>query len=266
MGMDLPSQGTVGAVALDSWGNIAVATSTGGLTNKAPGRIGDTPSIGAGFWAESWDEDVSSPEKSEHEEGLSIRERLGNLLQDAISETVDSCLPSLWAKGGYMRATNVDDNLDRNPNPLDTSSSSTPLTKYTSPSPPNPPRPQPSPSRHAVAMSGTGNGDSFLRLNAVRTAAAISRFSPSPEGSRIPLSKAITAIAGPNGELQRSAGSRWGKTGEGQGGIIGIEVSSARGNLAGEARVVWDFNCGGMWRGWFDGEGEARVMVFREEY
>lgn len=54
---DYLSQGTVGCVCLDKWGNLAVATSTGGLTNKFPGRIGDTPTLGAGFWAEAWDEE-----------------------------------------------------------------------------------------------------------------------------------------------------------------------------------------------------------------
>jgi len=43
--------GTVGAVALDKNGNIAAATSTGGLTNKKYGRIGDSPIIGAGTYA-----------------------------------------------------------------------------------------------------------------------------------------------------------------------------------------------------------------------
>ncbi len=43
--------GTVGAVALDSRGNIAAATSTGGMTNKRFGRIGDSPMIGAGNYA-----------------------------------------------------------------------------------------------------------------------------------------------------------------------------------------------------------------------
>lgn len=47
-------QGTVGAVVLDSSGVLCVATSTGGITNKVPGRIGDTPTLGAGFWAEEW--------------------------------------------------------------------------------------------------------------------------------------------------------------------------------------------------------------------
>ncbi|MBS1616363.1 MAG: isoaspartyl peptidase/L-asparaginase [Bacteroidetes bacterium] len=43
--------GTVGAVALDMNGNLAAATSTGGMTNKQWGRIGDSPIIGAGTWA-----------------------------------------------------------------------------------------------------------------------------------------------------------------------------------------------------------------------
>lgn len=45
--------GTVGAVARDRDGNLAAATSTGGLTNKHPGRIGDTPIIGAGTYADN---------------------------------------------------------------------------------------------------------------------------------------------------------------------------------------------------------------------
>src|SRR5215469_9982900 len=45
------SMGTVGAVALDRDGNLAAATSTGGLTNKHRGRVGDTPLIGAGTYA-----------------------------------------------------------------------------------------------------------------------------------------------------------------------------------------------------------------------
>lgn len=44
--------GTVGAVARDALGHLAAATSTGGLTNKHPGRIGDTPIIGAGTFAD----------------------------------------------------------------------------------------------------------------------------------------------------------------------------------------------------------------------
>src|SRR5207249_7109068 len=45
------SHGTVGAVARDTQGNVAAATSTGGTTNKLPGRVGDSPIIGAGTYA-----------------------------------------------------------------------------------------------------------------------------------------------------------------------------------------------------------------------
>jgi len=47
-----PYFGTVGAVALDRDGRIAAATSTGGMTNKQWGRVGDSPIIGAGNWAD----------------------------------------------------------------------------------------------------------------------------------------------------------------------------------------------------------------------
>jgi L-asparaginase / beta-aspartyl-peptidase len=48
---DQDRHGTVGAVALDQNGDLAAATSTGGTTNKRPGRVGDTPVIGAGTYA-----------------------------------------------------------------------------------------------------------------------------------------------------------------------------------------------------------------------
>jgi beta-aspartyl-peptidase (threonine type) len=44
--------GTVGAVARDARGHLAAATSTGGMTNQLPGRIGDSPILGAGTWAD----------------------------------------------------------------------------------------------------------------------------------------------------------------------------------------------------------------------
>jgi beta-aspartyl-peptidase (threonine type) len=45
--------GTVGAVARDQHGNIAAATSTGGMTGKTPGRVGDTPVVGGGTFADN---------------------------------------------------------------------------------------------------------------------------------------------------------------------------------------------------------------------
>ena len=86
--LDLPSQGTVGAVCMDSSGNLAVATSTGGLTNKAPGRIGDTPTIGAGFWAEAWSES-----QHVHSKYRSWSEQFVLSAQRRVAELVQECLP-----------------------------------------------------------------------------------------------------------------------------------------------------------------------------
>ena len=55
---DRPAEGerawldTVGAVALDADGRMAAAVSTGGMSLKRPGRVGDSPVVGAGFWAD----------------------------------------------------------------------------------------------------------------------------------------------------------------------------------------------------------------------
>ena len=51
-GDEPPYFGTVGAVALDAAGHLAAGTSTGGMTNKRWGRVGDAPIIGAGTWAD----------------------------------------------------------------------------------------------------------------------------------------------------------------------------------------------------------------------
>lgn len=51
--VDAGEHGTVGAVALDSGGRLAAATSTGGVRGQLPGRVGDSPVIGAGTWADT---------------------------------------------------------------------------------------------------------------------------------------------------------------------------------------------------------------------
>jgi beta-aspartyl-peptidase (threonine type) len=58
--------GTVGAVALDHAGNLAAATSTGGMTGKLPGRVGDTPVIGAGTYADNASCAVSGTGRGEY--------------------------------------------------------------------------------------------------------------------------------------------------------------------------------------------------------
>ena len=57
--------GTVGAVACDARGHLAAATSTGGMTAKLPGRVGDSPVIGAGTWA---DDDTAAVSATGHGE------------------------------------------------------------------------------------------------------------------------------------------------------------------------------------------------------
>jgi L-asparaginase len=116
----------------------------------------------------------------------------------------------------------------------------------------------------SMAVSGTGNGDSFLRTGAARSVAAIARYAP------LSTRTALTRVAGPGGELQRSAGDRWnGDTGEGQGGMIGIESAVTR-DAAGRVMrttcdVVMDFNCGGMFRAWVDDHGKARMSIWTND-
>lgn len=63
---DWERHGTVGAVARDRRGNLAAATSTGGMTNKLPGRVGDCPVIGAGTFADNASCAVSCTGDGEH--------------------------------------------------------------------------------------------------------------------------------------------------------------------------------------------------------
>jgi L-asparaginase / beta-aspartyl-peptidase len=58
--------GTVGAVALDAAGNLAAATSTGGRTNKMAGRVGDSPIVGAGTYANNATVAISATGEGEH--------------------------------------------------------------------------------------------------------------------------------------------------------------------------------------------------------
>lgn len=210
-------QGTCGAVVLDAHGVVCCATSTGGLTNKLTGRIGDTPTVGAGFWAEEW---------TEQRRRLASGPAVG--LSDGLAGLLAECLPSLSLH-------------NQRPTALDWGFETT----------------------RCMAVSGTGNGDSFLRTAAARTVGSIARF------AGLTSAAALTKVTGPGGELQRSAGDRWGRTGEGEGGIIGVEcivVKDSKGNVV-ETRseILQDFNCGGMFRAWIDDKGDAWARVWRTD-
>lgn len=183
-------QGTCGAVAMDENGVICAATSTGGLTNKVSGRVGDTPVPGCGFWADEWTE-AGDPTGSR---------------------------PTSELDGKGMVA------------------------------------------RRSMGVSGTGTGDSFVRIAAARTVAGMAQWMP------IPSAEAVTRVAGANGTLQQSAQERWGTTGEGEGGMIGIEAVALQ-NADGEvvarrSEILMDCNCAGMYRAWIDDSGKAVMSIW----
>jgi beta-aspartyl-peptidase (threonine type) len=107
--LTLSHVGTVGAVALDSQGSLAAATSTGGMTAKRFGRIGDSPIIGAGTYADDRSCAVSATGHGEifiraavaHD--ISARVRFGGRnLETAAREVVHGELAALGGEGGVI--------------------------------------------------------------------------------------------------------------------------------------------------------------------
>jgi L-asparaginase / beta-aspartyl-peptidase len=101
--------GTVGAVALDVHGNIAAATSTGGMTGKYPGRVGDSPLIGAGNYASNLSCGVSATGHGEffirNLVSYDIAARMmykGQTLQQAAFDVVQGKLREQQAYGGII--------------------------------------------------------------------------------------------------------------------------------------------------------------------
>jgi beta-aspartyl-peptidase (threonine type) len=102
-------QGTVGAVARDAHGNLAAATSTGGLTNKRPGRVGDSPIIGAGTYAKNGVCAVSATGHGEyfiravaaHHVCAAVEYR-GLTLAQAVDEMLHQVLRGLGGDGGLI--------------------------------------------------------------------------------------------------------------------------------------------------------------------
>jgi beta-aspartyl-peptidase (threonine type) len=100
--------GTVGAVAVDADGHVAAATSTGGLTAKRWGRIGDSPLIGAGTYADDRSAAISATGSGEYfiravaAHQLAERMRFGGeSLQDALDAVLGD-IASLGGKGGLI--------------------------------------------------------------------------------------------------------------------------------------------------------------------
>ncbi|MGI8544468.1 MAG: isoaspartyl peptidase/L-asparaginase family protein, partial [Aridibacter sp.] len=104
--------GTVGAVACDKTGNLAAATSTGGMTNKKFGRIGDTPIIGAGTYADNKTCAVSCTGYGEYfmkavtAYDVAARMKYKNLsLENSAKEAVDY-LTEIDGEGGLIAVDN----------------------------------------------------------------------------------------------------------------------------------------------------------------
>lgn len=101
--------GTVGAVALDNAGNLAAATSTGGMTNKRYGRVGDSPIIGAGTYANNESCAVSATGSGEffiravvaHDIHALVRYK-GLSLEEAAREVVQGKLKRAGGEGGII--------------------------------------------------------------------------------------------------------------------------------------------------------------------
>jgi L-asparaginase / beta-aspartyl-peptidase len=113
---DEPGGGTVGAVALDKHGNLAAATSTGGMTNKRYGRIGDSPVIGAGTYANNETCAVSATGHGEYiirsvvaYDISALMEYAGMTLADAAERVVMERLAERGGSGGII-------SIDRNGN------------------------------------------------------------------------------------------------------------------------------------------------------
>lgn len=101
--------GTVGAVACDGMGNIAAATSTGGMTNKKYGRIGDSPIIGAGTYANNQTCAISCTGHGEPfiravaaHDVSALMEYKGLSLQQAMDEVVNHKMIAIKGEGGMI--------------------------------------------------------------------------------------------------------------------------------------------------------------------
>lgn len=109
--------GTVGAVALDRRGNLAAATSTGGMVNKRYGRIGDSPLLGAGTYANNESCAVSCTGQGEYFIRLSVAHEVSSLLryknlslEDAAKLVINDQLKKIGGKGGLI-AIDKDGNI-----------------------------------------------------------------------------------------------------------------------------------------------------------
>lgn len=109
---------TVGAVAIDKKGNITAATSTGGMTNKAYGRIGDSPIVGAGTYADNRSCGISATGHGEYFIRYAVAHDIcartlyqNKSLEQAADEVINQILKNAGGDGGII-------GLDKNGTPI----------------------------------------------------------------------------------------------------------------------------------------------------
>jgi beta-aspartyl-peptidase (threonine type) len=103
VGEPLSKYGTVGAVAVDAKGHVAAATSTGGIADKLPGRVGDSPLIGAGTYADDARAAASATGVGENIMRFGLTRAAAEILATGVSaqEAADRALSQLrWRTGG----------------------------------------------------------------------------------------------------------------------------------------------------------------------
>ncbi len=110
---DAERHGTVGAVARDQNGNLAAATSTGGTTNKLPGRVGDSPVIGAGTYADNASCAVSCTGDGEYFIRAAVAHEISALMREggmSLREASEVALAKAQKLGGTGGLIAVDKN------------------------------------------------------------------------------------------------------------------------------------------------------------
>lgn len=97
-----PRRDTVGAVALDASGNIAAGLSTGGTPNKLPGRVGDVPQVGCGFYADNAVGGVACTGLGEAIARMALAQRVMQMLESGASpqQAAEQAVQALAARVG----------------------------------------------------------------------------------------------------------------------------------------------------------------------
>lgn len=179
-------QGTVGAVALDEDGNLAVATSTGGVTNKLPGRIGDTPTPGAGFGAEYWKTDTVTKSFTPAVKKVKEKEVERDIEKVQRRNCVASCnwIRALFGSPAHLREQqDEEDAIEQASNRLASRKIEKPAMTMSFDAK----------EYKGVALSGTGTGDYFLRCSFASLVVHRMRFLG--EGVDVASSKAVAELS-----------------------------------------------------------------------